>query len=323
MHFGACASHIFSHRTPTGGGAAAGAELATGAREDSGAGSVELAEGGADPSPGAGVAAFSAGFGFPHAAAARTAKSAESARARFLTRTKAKGIMVASLHEARGPRLRALRDPGQLPGQALVAMRFPPLSILSVGAALGFACTGEDGGNDPNARESGGETGIGGASSGGSSNGGGPSTGGSGISGSSGNANGGNGASGGDGETGGAAGSDGGAAGESGAGGAGGEGGAAPPSILLFSRTTGFRHESIPDAVSALVQIAAEHDWLYRYTEDPTIFSDEGLSPFSVVVFALTSGDVLDGNQEAAFERFVRAGGGFVGIHSASHTEYD
>jgi hypothetical protein len=41
-----------------------------------------------------------------------------------------------------------------------------------------------------------------------------------------------------------------------------------------------------------------------------------------VVVLLSTTGDILDQEQKAAFERYIRAGGGFVGIHSASDTEY-
>jgi cytochrome c len=57
-------------------------------------------------------------------------------------------------------------------------------------------------------------------------------------------------------------------------------------------------------------------------TEDGRSFTDATLSRFKAVVFLSTTGDVLDHNQKAAFERYIRAGGGFVGIHSASDTEY-
>lgn len=58
-------------------------------------------------------------------------------------------------------------------------------------------------------------------------------------------------------------------------------------------------------------------------TDDPAIFTDDGLAPFRVIVFLSTTGDVLDDDQEQAMERFVNAGGGFVGIHAAADTEYD
>jgi len=97
----------------------------------------------------------------------------------------------------------------------------------------------------------------------------------------------------------------------------------ASPVVLVFSRTLGFRHESIADGVSALEALGHERGWDVLSTEDPSTFGDSGLDAFDVVVFLSTTGDVLDGEQQAAFERFVRSGGGFVGIHSASDTEYD
>jgi cytochrome c len=103
-----------------------------------------------------------------------------------------------------------------------------------------------------------------------------------------------------------------------------GEGGASTaPAILTFSRTLEFRHDSIADGVTALARIAESKGWGFESTEDASVFSDAGLGPYRVVVFLSTTGDVLDTGQQAALERFVRAGGGWVGIHSASDTEYD
>ncbi len=91
---------------------------------------------------------------------------------------------------------------------------------------------------------------------------------------------------------------------------------------LAFSRTLGFRHDSIPDGLSLLATLGAAHDFAVDATEDPTVFSDAGLAPYRVVIFLLTTGDVLADDQQAALERFVTGGGGFVGIHSASDTEH-
>jgi type 1 glutamine amidotransferase len=60
-----------------------------------------------------------------------------------------------------------------------------------------------------------------------------------------------------------------------------------------------------------------------RAHEDARLFTDESLARFDVVVFLMTTGAVLDPEQEAVFERFVRKGKGYVGIHSASDTEYE
>src|SRR5690242_17771591 len=98
--------------------------------------------------------------------------------------------------------------------------------------------------------------------------------------------------------------------------------GACPPAILVFSKTAEFRHDSIPAAQAALRQLAGEHGWRADFTEDSAEFTYERLARYDAVIFLLTTGDVLDAAQQAAFERYSRAGGGFVGVHSASDTEY-
>jgi type 1 glutamine amidotransferase len=109
-----------------------------------------------------------------------------------------------------------------------------------------------------------------------------------------------------------------------GSGGSAGEAGApAVPALLVFSRTTGYRHDSIPAGIAALSSVASERGFSLSASEDAAVFSDSGLEPFDVIVFLSTTGEVLDAEQQGAFERFIRAGGGWVGIHSASDTEYD
>ena len=93
--------------------------------------------------------------------------------------------------------------------------------------------------------------------------------------------------------------------------------------VLVFSRTAEYRHDSIPDAVAALAALGAEHELSIDATEDPSIFDDPLLTPYRAVVFLLTTGNILEPGQQAAFERFMHAGGGYVGVHSASDTEYD
>lgn len=91
---------------------------------------------------------------------------------------------------------------------------------------------------------------------------------------------------------------------------------------LVFSKTAGFRHASIPDGLAALRALGDTHGFTVDATEDAAVFTDAGLAPYQVVVFLSTTGDVLDAAQQAAFERYIRAGGGFVGIHAAADTEY-
>jgi cytochrome c len=93
--------------------------------------------------------------------------------------------------------------------------------------------------------------------------------------------------------------------------------------IRVFTRTTEYRHDSIPDAVAALRALGAEHGFDVDHTEDAAVFTDAALPAYQAIVFLLTTGDVLDPAQQAEVERFIRAGGGYVGVHSACDTEYD
>ncbi len=93
--------------------------------------------------------------------------------------------------------------------------------------------------------------------------------------------------------------------------------------VLVFSKAAAYRHEAIPDGIRAIEELGRERGWTVSSTEDAGVFSDEGLESFEAVVFLMTTGDVLDSDQQAAFERFMKKGKGYVGIHSASDTEYD
>jgi cytochrome c len=93
--------------------------------------------------------------------------------------------------------------------------------------------------------------------------------------------------------------------------------------VLVFSKTNGYRHASIEAGVEAIRQLGAEHGFEVETTEDSTFFTEENLQNFAAVVFLNTSGDPLNNWQQADFQRFIEAGGGFVGVHGASATEYD
>ena len=93
--------------------------------------------------------------------------------------------------------------------------------------------------------------------------------------------------------------------------------------VLLFSSTAGFRHDSIPAAVSAIEQLGSDNGFAVDATEDASMFTGSTLSRYAVVIFLLTTGDVLDADQQAAFQRYIESGGAFVGVHSAADTEHD
>ena len=93
--------------------------------------------------------------------------------------------------------------------------------------------------------------------------------------------------------------------------------------VLVFSRTEGFRHDSIPTGIAALEQLGARHHFAVRATEDPDAFRASNLRRYDAVVFLSATGDVLGPAGQRALARFVRRGGGWVGVHSAADTEYD
>ncbi|HET6547694.1 MAG TPA: ThuA domain-containing protein [Solirubrobacter sp.] len=91
---------------------------------------------------------------------------------------------------------------------------------------------------------------------------------------------------------------------------------------LIFSRTAAFRHSSIDEGITAIRKLGTEQNFTVDAIEDPALFTDAFLSRYDVVIFLSTTGDVLDDEQQAAFERFIQSGHGYVGIHSATDTEY-
>jgi type 1 glutamine amidotransferase len=96
-----------------------------------------------------------------------------------------------------------------------------------------------------------------------------------------------------------------------------------PHRVVVFTRTAGFRHNSITVAISTLKQLGAENGIEVVATEDPAFFTPEQLRSLTAIVFANTTGNVLTGPGRAAIEEFVTAGGGWMGVHAAADTEYD
>ncbi|MEP7323496.1 MAG: ThuA domain-containing protein, partial [Saprospiraceae bacterium] len=94
------------------------------------------------------------------------------------------------------------------------------------------------------------------------------------------------------------------------------------PKILVFSSTKGYRHASIEKGQEAIKKLGSEHGFEVVISESPTLFTDDSLKVFQAVIFLSTTGDILNSQQEAAFMRYIQAGGGFVGVHAAADTEY-
>jgi type 1 glutamine amidotransferase len=98
---------------------------------------------------------------------------------------------------------------------------------------------------------------------------------------------------------------------------------AAPYQVLVFSKTAGFRHDSIPAGIQAIRELGAANGFTVTATEDSAVFTASQLAAYQAVVFLSTTGDILNGTQQAAFEAYVNGGGGYVGVHAAADTEYD
>ncbi|MER7665648.1 ThuA domain-containing protein [Streptomyces sp. NPDC096193] len=93
--------------------------------------------------------------------------------------------------------------------------------------------------------------------------------------------------------------------------------------VLVFSKTAGFRHDSIPTGVAALKELGKSSNITVDATEEAGQFTTSNLARYDAVAFLSTTGDVLNADQQKAFENYVATGGGYMGIHAAADTEYD
>lgn len=94
-------------------------------------------------------------------------------------------------------------------------------------------------------------------------------------------------------------------------------------SILVFSKTAGWRHESIESGIEAIKKLGKENNFAVTATEDAELFTSENLQAFDAVVFLNTTETIFNDEQRKTFESYIQNGGGFVGVHSAVDTEYD
>ena len=92
---------------------------------------------------------------------------------------------------------------------------------------------------------------------------------------------------------------------------------------LLVTTTKGWHHESLHYGVLAIKDLGVRNYFDVVLLENPNGFTDKYLEQFQVIIFLNTTGDVLDSAQQKVMEHFIQSGKGYVGIHSASDTEYD
>jgi uncharacterized protein len=93
--------------------------------------------------------------------------------------------------------------------------------------------------------------------------------------------------------------------------------------VLIFSKTTGFHHASIAVGIPAIIKLGQEHNFDVDTTTDGAKFTYDNLKQYAAVIFLSTTGDVLNDAQKAEFIKYIRSGGGFAGVHSATDTEYN
>lgn len=94
-------------------------------------------------------------------------------------------------------------------------------------------------------------------------------------------------------------------------------------SVLVFSKTNGYRHQAIPDGIQAVRELGHEHGFQVTATEDSTAFRSQRLSAYDVIIFMNTSGNVLGPAGQEALRNFIQDGGGYMGVHAASDTEFE
>ena len=102
-----------------------------------------------------------------------------------------------------------------------------------------------------------------------------------------------------------------------------------PGAILIFSHTSGYRHDSIPAGTAAIGALARDRGLAVETSEDPAVFSRESLARFRAIVLLNTTTDPKDpasewlvGERREAFQDFVAHGGGILAVHAAADSHY-
>lgn len=93
--------------------------------------------------------------------------------------------------------------------------------------------------------------------------------------------------------------------------------------VLIYTHNgKGYVHENIPFSVDALKKICVENGYSSEATDDPGVFTPQNLRNYHCIIFSNTNNEAFeDQSQKDAFVNYIRQGGGFVGIHSASGSE--
>jgi uncharacterized protein len=95
------------------------------------------------------------------------------------------------------------------------------------------------------------------------------------------------------------------------------------PAVLVFSKTTGFRHGSSIEASKPIIsEMAKKNNWFIYETEEGGVFNSEQLAKFKTVIFNNSTGEVINDEQKRALEKYVENGGGLIGIHGSGDNSH-
>lgn len=95
------------------------------------------------------------------------------------------------------------------------------------------------------------------------------------------------------------------------------------PKVLVFTKTAGFHHASIPAGIAAIQKLSAANGYAVDTTSNSNAFTYKNLKQYATLIFLNTTGNVLDSAQQEGLVKYIHKGGGFVGVHAASDTEMD
>src|SRR3954471_10658736 len=97
----------------------------------------------------------------------------------------------------------------------------------------------------------------------------------------------------------------------------------AKPRLLVFYKTAGFHHDCIPAGKLAIIKLGQENGFEVDTTENASVFNNKSLKRYAAILFLNTTGNVLNEEEQTAMETYIHNGGGYMGIHAATDTEYD
>ena len=93
--------------------------------------------------------------------------------------------------------------------------------------------------------------------------------------------------------------------------------------VLVYTKNgKGYVHDNIPYAVKCIQKLGKENGFTVDVSDTPTVFTENNLKQYTLLIFPSTNNDVFDNNQQrVVFRRYMQSGGGFVGLHSVTGTE--